>query len=494
MNKAPNRSHLAASGATDCPHQQPLLFESLGARQVVAEFTAGDLSSDGGVLLLRQVDHSLGLSRALAGCFHDTRDARYVDHSVPQLLAQRLYGLALGYEDLNDHAFLRRDPLLATACDKLDPLGLDRFNPAFRGAALAAPCTLNRLELSNHKATRCHKLAHDPAAVEHCLLTMGARALPKHAREVVLDLDAMGHLLHGAQEGRHFSGYYDGYCYLPLYVFCGDVPLWAQLRTADQDGAAGTVPALEKIVAAIRKRSPQARILLRADSGFCREEIMAWCEGQVDVYYCLGLAKNSVLLERLTPALCDARARYCLTGAPGTRVFTAFEYQTQKTWSRARRVIGKAEVSAAGDNPRFLVTNLPADGFAGDADPARWEPARLYEEFYCARGEMENVLKQQVLDLEADRMSTHYLASNQLRLWLATLAYLLLERVRAIGCAGTELARATVGSVRLKLLKVAAVVRVSVRRVQVQLSRAWPGRETFTRCVRALALWCPQSG
>jgi hypothetical protein len=491
VNKGPNKTHPAAARATDCADQR-LLFQDLGPRQVVAEFTAGALSSDGGVLLLRQVDHGLGLSRALAGCFRDARDARYVDHSVPQLVAQRLYGLALGYEDLNDHAFLRRDPLLATACDKLDPLGLDRFNPAFRGAALAAPCTLHRLELSNNKTTRCHKLAHDPAAVEQCLLTMGVRALPKHAREVVLDLDAMGHLLHGAQEGRHFSGYYDGYCYLPLYVFCGDVPLWAQLRTADQDAAAGTVPALEKIVAAIRKRSPHARIILRADSGFCREEIMAWCEGQTEVYYCLGLAKNSVLLERLAPALCAARARRCLTGTPSTRVFTGFDYQTQKTWSRARRVIGKAEVSAAGDNPRFLVTNLPAGGFPDEGDPTRFEPARLYEEFYCARGEMENVLKQQVLDLAADRMSTHYLASNQLRLWLATLAYLLLERVRAIGCAGTELARATAGSVRLKLLKVAAVVRVSVRRVQVQLSRAWPGRETFTRCAQALALWCPE--
>jgi len=493
VNKGPNQSHPAAPASTVCG-EQPLLFADLGSRQVVVEFTAGDLSSDGGVLLLRQVDHSLGLSRALAGCFRDTRAAGYVDHSVPQLLAQRLYGLALGYEDLNDHAFLRRDPLLATACDKLDPLGRDRFNPAFRGAALAAPGTLNRLELSNHKATRCHKLAHDPRAIEGCLLTMGVRCLPKHAREVVLDLDAMGHRVHGAQEGRHFSGYYDDYGYLPLYVFCGEVPLWAPLRTADQDGAAGTVPALEKIVAAIRRRCPQARIIVRADGGFCREEIMAWCEGQPDVYYCLGLGKNPVLIDRLAPALFDARARHCLTGAPSTRIFTEFEYQTQKSWSRARRVIGKAEVSAAGDNPRFVVTNLPAGGFPDDGDPTRFAPAQLYENFYCARGEMENVLKQQVLDLEADRMSTHYLASNQLRLWLATLAYLLLERVRAIGGAGTELARATAGSVRLKLLKVAAVVRVSVRRVQVQLSRAWPFQDLYTRCARALALWCPDPG
>ena len=493
MNKGPSQSRSATAAPTVC-HDQPLLFADLGARQVVADFSAGDLSSDGGVLLLRQVDHGLGLSRTLATCFRDTRDARFVDHSLPQLLAQRLYGLALGYEDLNDHAFLRRDPLLATACDKLDPLGRDRLNPAFRGAALAAPCTLNRLELSNNKSTRCHKLAHDPVAIEDCLLTMGVRCLPKHAREVVLDLDAMGHLVHGTQEGRHFSAYYDGYCYLPLYVFCGDVPLWAQLRTADQDGAAGTVPALEKIVAAIRKRSPQTRVIVRGDSGFCREEIMVWCEGQREVYYCVGLAKNSVLIENLQSALADARTRHCLTGAPSTRVFTEFEYQTGKSWSRARRVIGKAEVSAAGDNPRFIVTNLPAAGFPEDADATRLEPTRLYEGFYCARGEMENVLKQQVLDLEADRLSTHYLGSNQLRLWLATFAYLLLERVRAIGCAGGELARATVGSVRLRLLKVAAVVTVSVRRVRVQLSRAWPGRWSFVRCAQALALWCPASG
>ena len=410
-------------------------------------------------------------------------------HSLPQLLAQRLYGLALGCEDLNDHAFLRRDPLLATACDKLDPLGRDRFNPAFRGAALAAPSTLNRLELSNNKSTRCHKLSHDPAAIEQCLLTLGVRCLPKHAREVVLDLDAMGHLVHGAQEGRHFSTYYDGYCYLPLHVFCGAVPLWAQLRTADADGAAGAVPALEKILAAIRKRCPHTRIIVRADSGFCREEILAWCEAQPEVYYCIGLAKNSVLVGRLAPALANARARRCLCGVASARVFTEFEYQTVKSWSRARRVIGKAEVSAAGDNPRFLVTNLPAEGFADDGDATRFEPARLYEEFYGARGALENVLKQQVLDLQADRLSTHYLASNQLRLWLATCAYLLLERMRAIGCAGTDLARATAGSVRLRLLKVAAVVRVSVRRVWVQMSRAFAWQAQYRACHRRLAQW-----
>jgi hypothetical protein len=458
-----------------------MLFQDLGSRKVVVDFSGGTLSSDGGVLLLRQADHQLGLSRTLAECFTDQRDGRFVDHSLRQLLAQRLYGLALGYEDLNDHNQLRRDPLLAAACDKLDPLGQDRFNPAHRGQALAGASTLNRLELSNEQASRCHKLPHDPLKVEACLLQMGVRCLPKHAREIVIDLDAMGHLLHGTQEGRHYSDYYGDYCYLPLYVFVGNIPLWAQLRSSARDGADGVVAALEKIVAAIRKRCRRARIIVRGDSGFCREDILVWCE-RVGVYYCLGLAKNSVLLEQLGPALAQARARRCLTSAAGVREFAEFDYQTTKSWSRARRVIGKAEVLAEGDNPRFVVTNLPARGLAGERDRERFKPGRLYEELYCARGEMENVLKQQVLDLEADRLSTHYLGSNQLRLWLATLAYLLLERVRALGLAGTELARATVGSVRLKLLKVAAQVKVSVRRVFVQLSSAYPLQDLFRQC------------
>jgi len=486
--------HHTASSTTDC-NDQPLLFQGLGSRQVVADFSGGTLSTDGGALLLRQADHRLGMSRALAECFDDQRDSRFVDHQLHQLLAQRLVGLALGYEDLNDHDQLRRDPLLAVACDKADPLGQDRLFPDNRGAALAAPATLNRLELSNNKRTRCHKLPHDPGQIETCLLRLGVRALPKHAREIVVDLDAMGHLLHGTQEGRHFNAYYGDYCYLPLYAFVGDVPLWAQLRTSDQDAASGVVPALEKIVTAIRKRCQRARIIIRGDSGFCREEIMAWCECQPRlVYYCLGLAKNSVLIEQLQPALAAARARRCLSGAESAREFTEFEYQTRKTWSRARRVIGKAEVMAAGDNPRFVVTNLPARGFKGDPDRARFTPQRLYEEFYCARGEMENVLKQQTLDLGADRMSTHHLASNQLRLWLATLAYLLLERVRAWGLAGTELASATVGSVRLKLLKVAAQVTVSVRRVYVRLSSAYPWQALFRLCHRRLMALAPASG
>ncbi len=485
------KTPITASSKTEC-NDQPLLFQELGRRKVVADFSGGTLSSDAGVLLLREVDINLGLTQSLGQCFSDGREQRWVDHSVQQMVAQRIFGLALGYEDLNDHERLRLDPVLATACNKVDPLGNDRFNPAHRGVALAGASTLNRLELSNNKSTRCHKVPHDPARIEGCLLQMGVRCLPKHVGEVVVDLDAMGHRLHGLQEGRHFNGYYDDYCYLPLYAFVGDFPLWAQLRTADHGAAHGVVAALEKMVAAIRKRCRRVRIIVRGDGGFCRNDILSWCESQAEVYYCLGLRRNAVLLDKLSPTLAQARARHCLSGG-ATRAFGEFEYHTrQGCWTRTRRVIGKAEVTRQGENPRFVVTNLPAQGFKDDQDKQRFSPQRLYEEIYCARGEMENLLKQQVLDLRADRMSTHHLASNQFRLWEAMFAYLLLERLRTQGLPGTELERATAGSLRLLLLKVAAQVRVSVRRVYVQLSSAYPLQEIFRLChSRLLALVAP---
>lgn len=467
---------------------QPLLFDDLGPRRVVADFSGGHLSSDGGALLLRQIDRSLGVSRNLAKCFIDRRDPRWVEHAVEALCTQRVQGMALGYEDLNDHQDLRRDPLLAISAGKGEPLG----NPLGE-AVLAAPSTLNRMELGNERESRAHKIEHDPAKVEACVLELGVRCLPKHAKEIVLDLDSMGHLVHGLQEGRHFSAYYDGYCYLPLYVVCGSVVLWAQLRTADQDGAEGAVPALEKIVVAIRRRCRKARIIVRGDSGFCREDLMAWCEGQREVYHVLGLSQNARLLAWADEAMVRARTRQCLCGG-SVREFTEFFYQTHKTWSRARRVVAKAEVTAQGDNPRFVVTSLPATGFRGDTDRRRFVADRLYEETYCGRGNMENILKQQVLDLPADRLSTHYLGSNQLRLWFATLAYLLLERLRALTLQGTQLANATVGTIRQQLLKVAAHVTVSVRRVYIRLCSAFPRRELFGLCHQRLMALAPQTG
>src|SRR2546428_1571587 len=320
---------------------QPLLFDDLGSRRVQADFSGGYLSSDGGALLLRQIDRGLGISRALARCFYDLRDPLLIDHSVEELIAQRLHGLALGYEDLNDHDTLRLDPLLAVAAGKNDPLGVDRLQD--KGIALASPSTLNRLGLSNNKDTRYHKILHDPQEIEQALLKLAVQCLPKHAEEIVLDLDAMGHLLHGMQEGRHFSAYYDGYCYQPLYVVCGGVPLWVQLRTGDCDPKEDVLKALAKIIPAIRQRCPKARILIRGDSGFCREELMAFCEGQPGVYYVLGLAKNSVLVERVQRSLFWAAARRWLTGLGGSREVSEFEYETVKRLRRVRRVVAKAE-------------------------------------------------------------------------------------------------------------------------------------------------------
>lgn len=468
---------------------QSLLFDDLGPRRVQADFCGGHLSSDGGLLLLRQLDLRLGLSRSLAQCFHDARHPFFVDHSLEQLLAQRLHGLALGYEDLNDHDTLRLDPLLAVAAGKRDPLGKDRLHD--RTCALAAPSTLNRLELSNNRSSRYHKLSHDPRKIEQLLLKLSVRALPKNAQELVLDLDAMGHLLHGLQEGRHFNAYYDGYCYEPLYVVCGTLPLWTQLRAGGSDARHDVVAALQQIIPLVRQRCRRARILIRADSGFCREELMAFCEGQRGVYFVLGLGKNSVLVERVQRGLFWAAAQRCLTGEASSRHFSEFSYEPVRgSWSRPRRVVAKAEVTPEGANPRFVVTNLPPKGFGQGA----LEAQRIYEEIYCGRGNMENVLKQQTLDLKADRMSTHYLASNQLRLWLASFAYLLLERLRALSLAGTELANATAGTIRVQLLKVAAAVQVSVRRVYVQLCSAFPQRDLFALCCQRLKAVAWQTG
>jgi hypothetical protein len=470
--------------------REPLLFEDLGSRQVVADFSGGHLSSDGGLLLLRQIDEGLGLSRTLATCFRDFRDARFVEHSLRELLAQRLLGLAAGYEDLNDHNRLRLDPLFAVAVGKTDPLGLHRAEQD-QGKALAGASTLNRLELGNNKNTRCHKIQADPEEVPAALLLMGVRCLPKYSREVVLDLDATDDPLHGQQEGRFFHGYYGHYCYLPLFAFAGSIPLWAQLRTSDGGAARGAVEAMEKIVAAIRKRCPKARIILRADSGFCNEEIMAWCESQKPlVYYCVGLARNRRLLnqEEVVASFARVRERALLSGGV-SRGFSEFTYQTLESWSIARRVIAKAEVLHDKDNPRFIVTNLPVGGFPGEGQAAdRFCPQKCYEDFYCARGDMENQIKQQYLDLQADRTSTHWFESNQLRLWLSAFALLMMERLRSLALRGTELARATAGTIRQRLLKIAALVTVSTRRVYVRFASAFPLQAVFAHAHRALRL------
>jgi hypothetical protein len=301
--------------------------------------------------------------------------------------------------------------------------------------------------------------------------------------------------LHGQQEGRFFHGFYGHYCYLPLFAFVGSVPLWAELRTSDGDAARGAVDALKKIVSAVRKRCPKARIIVRADSGFCREELMAWCEAQKpEVYFCLGLARNSRLRELLEDKFARVRELAILCGGVA-RGFTEFQYQTKKSWTLSRRVIGKAEVLGDKDNPRFVVTNLPANGFDQDQQSSdRFSAQKCYEDFYCARGDMENQIKQQYLDLDADRTSTHWMASNQLRLWFSAFALLLFQRLRTLALKGTELANATAGTIRQRLLKIGALITVSTRRVYVRLASAFPLQNVFTHAHRALAELVPEEG
>jgi hypothetical protein len=446
---------------------------------VAVDFGGGHLSSDGGAVLLRQVDQSIGLSRLVAGCFVDGRDARFVEHEVCELVAQRLNALALGYEDLNDHADLRRDPLLAMAAGKLDPLGTNRRDEADRGRALAAPATLQRMETAvDHAGSRYHKLSAQPGLMRTLLLRQGVRTLARATREVIVDFDATDARLHGTQEGRFFHGYYGDYCYLPLLAYVGAVPVWAELRTADGEAARGTVEALAGIVAEVRRRCPRARIVVRGDSGFCREELMAWCEAH-GVFYVLGLARNARLLALLAPTLARARERACLCGGR-TREFADLTYRTLDSWSRERRVVGKAEILGDKDNPRFIVTNLAV------ADQAA---APLYEAVYCGRGDMENAVKEHQLDLFGERLSCAGFASNEVRLLLASFAQLLLERFRSIGLKGTSLAAATAGTIRVQLLKIAAHVTVSVRRVHVRLCSAFARQDVFARAHAQLLAW-----
>jgi hypothetical protein len=475
------------------PLSEPMLFNNLASRHVLTDFSGGHVSTDGGLLLLRQIDEGLGISRCLAGCFRDERNPVFIEHSLRELVAQRVLGLAAGYEDLNDHNLLRLDPLFAVAVGKEDPLGMNRA-PQDQGKALASASTLNRLELGNNKNSRCHKISADHPAIEDNLVRMGVRCVPKHCREVVIDLDASDDPLHGHQEGRFFHGFYGSYCYLPLFAFVGSVPLWAELRTSEGDAARGAVEALKKIVAAVRKRCPKAQIIVRADSGFCREEIMAWCEAQSPVvYFCLGLARNGRLLELIEEKIARVRESAILCGGVA-RGFSEFQYQTLKSWTRPRRVIAKAEVLQDKDNPRFIVTNLPVNGFE-DQEPQcadRFCAQKCYEDFYCARGDMENQLKQQYLDLRADRTSTHWMASNQLRLWFSAFALLIFERLRTVALAGTQLAKATVGTIRQRLLKIGAVVTVSTRRVYVRLASAFPLQKLFAQAHQTLAALKPE--
>ena len=447
---------------TEC-NQERFEFAAHFSSCVVAEFSAERLTTDGGVVLVRQVDRRLRLLERFSGCFVDGRDPERIEHRIGEMVAQRVYGLVLGYEDLNDHDQLRHDPLLAVLAGKRD---LD--------SALAGKSTLNRLELSptDVTATRYHKITYSTEKIDRLLVDVFLEAHATAPPRIVLDLDATDIPLHGHQEKRFFHGYYDSYCYLPLYIFAGDHLLCARLRPADQDGAAGAVHEVERIVTQIRQRWPRTQIVVRADSGFCREELLRWCEdNRVD--YVLGLARNARLQGHIAGSMAEAKLQWQSTGQ-AARVFTEFTYCTRKSWSRTRRVIAKAEYTTAKENPRFLVTSLP------DADLRA-----LYEDLYCARGEMENRIKEQ-LCLFADRLSTETLRANQLRLYFSALAYTLLEALRRLALAGTQWAQVQVDTLRLRLLKIAAQVRITARRIRLRYSAAYPWKTMFAHACGAL--------
>lgn len=436
-------------------------FARVEGRAVVAAFDGGRITSDAGGLLLGATDRAIGLIDRFAGCFTDHRERALIEHEVATLVGQRVFGLALGYEDLNDHDRLRHDPLLAVLAGKLTARRSDC-------APVAGKSTLNRLELSSGAPSLYHKINHDPAAIADLLVTLFLEAHGRAPKQIILDLDATDDPLHGHQEGRFFHGYYDCYCYLPLYIFCGRHLLAAKLRPANIDAAAGALEEIERIVAQIRARWPNARILLRADSGFTREALMVWCEAN-GVDYVFGLARNERLVAEIAAELEAAAGQSQRTGKPARR-FKDFLWSTLDSWSRRRRVVAKAEWTQNEANPRFIVTSL------GRAEA---EAKHLYEKVYCARGEMENRIKEQQLDLFADRTSAKTMRANQLRLWFAAMAYVLICALRRIGLAHTRFARATCGTIRLALLKIGALVRISHRRIKIAMASGCPYQDEF---------------
>jgi hypothetical protein len=439
-------------------------FEAVDRRSVVAGFDGGNITSNAGALLLGQVDCGIGLVRRFASCFIDRRDPRYVEHRVDTLVGQRIFGLALGYEDLNDHDELRKDPTFAVLAGKLTAKLRSDCEP------LAGKSTLNRLEHTPRRhASKYHKIDCDGAQVDALLVDLFLEAHQRKPREIVLDLDNTDIPLHGMQEGRFFHGYYDAFCYLPLYVFCGRHLLLARQRRANVAGSAGAVEAMACIIAQIRQCWPRVHIILRGDSGFCNDELMSWCEAN-RVDYVFGLARNRRLEAALRDQLAEARRRCIASGRPA-RLFRAFQYRTLDSWSRTRRVVGKAEHTLEGSNPRFVVTSLKRSRVAYDA-------RALYEDLYCARGEAENRIGEQ-FELFADRASSATMQANQLRMWFSAMAYVLVDTLRRVGLRFTQFADAAVATIRLKLLKLGAQVRTSVRRIHFAIASGCPNKDAF---------------
>ena len=456
---------------TECITEQ-MGFQQLGRRAVIGRFDGGKISSDAGGVLLREVERRTQILRRLAGCFRDYRNEDRIEHPVGSLIRQRVYGIALGYEDLNDHDSIRHDVVMGLLSEKRDPSGRDRVREQDQGKAIAGKSTLNRLELTPEDAnekSRYKKIVADQGAIDELMVAVFIESYESAPSEVVLDVDATDDPLHGNQEGRYFHGYYSEYCYLPLYIFSGEHLLCARLRQANEDPASGVRQELVRIVKKLREVWPGVRIIVRGDSGFCRDEIMSFCEGEGQLDYVLGLAKNSRLIKEIGAEMAQAQQSYKSTQQPA-RVFKDFRYRTRKSWSCERRVVGKAEYLAKGENPRFIVTSISSE---------EKEARELYEDFYCARGDMENRIKEQQLGLFADRTSTSWMRSNQLRLYFSSFAYILVHALRRLGLEGTELAKAQCDTIRLKLFKIGAQIQVSVRKVWISFSESYPYLNLF---------------
>ena len=450
---------------TECIEDRMEFSSACGKREIVAEFSGGTISSDAGGLLLRETDAKMNLLSRFSQCFLDGRNPTLIEHSVEQMVRQRAYALALGYEDLNDHDQLRQDPLLRLMAGKAEP-----------GAEpMAGKSTLNRMELGNGQLSRYKKISFWRDSIDELLVNVFVEAHAVAPQRIVLDIDTTDMALHGNQEDRFFHGYYGHYCYLPLYIFCGDHVLCARLRPSNVGPAVGSKKEVERIVTQIREHWPKVEIILRGDSGFCSDDLMTWCE-QNRVDFVVGMARNPRLQGIVADALAEAKQQFEATQKPA-RVFVEFEHETLSgSWSKKRRVVAKAEHIDGKSNPRFVVTSL---------DSESWERRKLYEELYCARGDMENRIKEQFV-LFADRVSASTLRANQLRIYFSVMAYTLINGLRRLGLRATQLATAQVGTIRLRLLKIGALVRVTVRKVWVRMASSYPYQALFSQTLRQL--------
>ena len=450
---------------TECNQDRFEFASTAGTRQIVAEFNGGTITTDAGSLLLKETDTKMNLLLRFSRCFTDRRSPLLTRHTMEEPIRQRVYALALGYEDLNDHELLRLDPLLGAMAGKAEP-GTD---------LLAGKSTLNRMELGTGTPSRYKKITFWRDSVDELLVDVFLEAHPVAPRQIVLDIDTTDLALHGNQEDKFYHGYYKHYCYLPLYIFCGDHVLCARLRPSSIGPAVGSRKEVERIVKQIRQRWPEVEIILRGDSGFCSDELLTWCENN-RVHYVVGVARNQRLEKIIDGPLAEAKQQCEATQQPA-RIFVEFDHKTLKgMWNKDRRVVAKAEHIDGKSNPRFIVTSLDAES---------WEKQKLYEELYCARGDMENRIKEQFV-LFADRVSVSTMRGNQLRVYLSVIAYTLMNGLRRLGLKATTMATAQVGTIRLKLLKIGALIQITVRKVWVRMASSYPYQALFSQVLQQL--------